>query len=266
VRLPVEPTQRPAAGGVVALVLATLLSWSPVVLGGTQASQPQGTPTEAQVKAAIAKIAQDPNLGKTEKSRRLQWKSKAEDQPEKAEPRGAWLDWIADTLSWFATTARALLWAIAIVLAGILGLYIKRFLELRGAAPAALRLAMPTHVRDLDIRPESLPDDIGASALGIWERGEHRAALALLYRGALSRLAHVHGVPIRDASTEGDCLGLANSRLPPGPAAYVTRLIRVWQRAVYGHADPPNDEMRALSEGFSEALDKVANTPTERAA
>ena len=67
----------------------------------------------------------------------------------------------------------------------------------------------PTHVRDLDIRPESLPDDIGAAARALWDRGEHRAALALLYRGLLSRLAHVHRLPIRDSSTEGDCLALA---------------------------------------------------------
>jgi len=121
-------------------------------------------------------------------------------------------------------------------------------------------------VRDLDIRPESLPDDIGASALGIWERGEHRAGLALLYRGALSRLAHVHEVPIRDASTEGDCLSLANMHLSVQPAAYMARLIRVWQRAVYGSADPTDDEMRALCEGFAAALNKSVGTPAVQSA
>jgi hypothetical protein len=153
-----------------------------------------------------------------------------------------------------------------ILLAGILGLYIKRFLELRGGGPSAISLAMPTHVRDLDIRPESLPDDIGAGALEIWGRGQHRAALALLYRGVLSRLAHVHGVPIRDASTEGDCLSLANAHLPAQPAAYVTRLIRVWQRAVYGNADPTDEEMRALCGAFAESLDRSVSTPAEQAA
>ncbi len=181
-------------------------------------------------------------------------------------PGGAWLDWLVGALGWLATTARALLWVIGILLAGILGLYIKRFLELRGAGPSAKPLAMPTHVRDLDIRPESLPDDIGASALGIWERGEHRTALALLYRGALSRLAHVHEVPIRDASTEGDCLSLANGHLPAQSAAYVARLIRVWQRAVYGKADPTDDEVRVLCAGFAEALDKSVGTPAVQAA
>jgi hypothetical protein len=231
-----------------------------------ESAQPQGNPTDAQVKAAVAELAQDPNMGKTEKAHRLQWKHQGDDEPANDKPNGAWLEWIAGALSWFATTARALLWVIGIVLAGILGLYIKRFLEVRGTGPAAMRLAMPTHVRDLDIRPESLPDDVGASAWGIWERGEHRAALALLYRGALSRLAHVHEVPIRDASTEGDCVSLANAHLLAQPAAYVAQLIRVWQRAVYGNANPTDEEIRALCGGFAEALDKSAGTPAMQAA
>ena len=83
----------------------------------------------------------------------------------------------------------------------------------RACRAATRPFVAPTHVRDLDIRPESLPADIGAAARALWDRGEHRAALALLYRGMLSRLAHVHRVPIRDSSTEGDCLALAASHL-----------------------------------------------------
>jgi hypothetical protein len=73
----------------------------------------------------------------------------------------------------------------------------------------------------------------------------------LLYRGLLSRLAHVHAVPIRDSSTEGDCLALAATHLPAARAAYVERLIRVWQRAVYGNIDPTSEEFNSLSTGFS---------------
>jgi hypothetical protein len=211
------------------------------------------SPTNEQVKAAIETLGQDPNLGSVKKSHRLQWKKQNEPEKKQSSQGEAsnWLSWLADAISWLASTARALLWVIGILLAGILGLYIKRFLELRGGSPSPLRSAMPIHVRDLDIRPESLPDDIGASALAMWERGEHRAALALLYRGALSRLAHVHSVPIRDSSTEGDCLRLAREHLPAGPAAYIARLIRVWQRAVYGSVDPTDEEMRTLCTEFA---------------
>jgi hypothetical protein len=234
----------------------------------SQAMGSSAQPTEQEVKAAVAQLEKDPNLGSLKKSHRLRWKKSNEPARKDAGPGkgGDWLGWLAAALSWLASTARALLWVIGILLAGILGLYIKRFLEIGGGRPAALRIVMPTHVSDLDIRPGSLPDDIGASSLAIWERGEHRQALALLYRGALSRLAHVHGVPIQDSSTEGDCVRLANSHLQAGPAAYVTRLIRVWQRAVYGGAQPTDEEIRSLCTEFAEAMDHPAQAATEQAA
>lgn len=243
---PADTPCRRLAGCATAVTLAMLLLVS-------AAGANSAPPTEQEVKAAVAKLEQDPNLGAVKKSQRLRWKKTRETtRKEMDNGKGTdWLGWLADAMSWLAGTARALLWVMGVLLAGILGLYIKRFLELRGDRPAALRIAMPTHVRDLDIRPESLPDDIAASSLAMWERGEHRQALALLYRGALSRLAHVHGVPIRDSSTEGDCLRLANSHLQADPAAYVTRLIGVWQRAVYGSVDPADEEMRSLCEGFA---------------
>jgi uncharacterized protein DUF4129 len=153
-----------------------------------------------------------------------------------------------------------------ILLVGILALYIKRFVESRGERSVPLRFSMPTHVRDLDIRPESLPDDVGGAALELWERGEHRAALALLYRGLLSRLAHVHAVPIRDSSTEGDCLALAATHLPAARTAYVERLIRVWQRAVYGNVEPTAEEFHFLGGGFATAVDMPVATAVEQAA
>ena len=247
-----------------ALVLAALFLATPVI---SEAVESGAQPTDAQLNAAVAKIKEDPNLGVTRKRHRLQWKTKKTDSTTNANSSD-WLKWLADAISWLGTTARLLLWVIGILAAGIVGLFIKRFLEIRGTGPSALRVVTPTHVRDLDIRPESLPGDIGGSALTLWERGEHRPALALLYRGTLSRLAHVHGVPIRDSSTEGDCLQLANSHLPAAPSAYVARLIRVWQRAVYGSADPDEDTMRSLCADFADMLDRPASiaTATEQAA
>jgi hypothetical protein len=119
-------------------------------------------------------------------------------------------------------------------------------------------LAAPTHVRDLDIRPASLPPDIGAAARALWDAGQQRAALALLYRGLLSRLAHVHSVPIRDSTTEGDCLALAAEHLPTPRHDYVSRLVGVWQHAVYGHEEVSAVAVHDLCDGFAPALDPAA--------
>jgi hypothetical protein len=126
------------------------------------------------------------------------------------------------------------------------------------------RIDAPSFVRDLDIRPESLPNDIGGAARQLWDSGEHRAALALLYRGLLSRLVHVHRVPIKDSSTEGDCLALASAHLKDEERkVYVASLVRLWQRAVYGGEDVSTESVYALCAGFAGALDQpeVAAAP-----
>jgi hypothetical protein len=156
-----------------------------------------------------------------------------------------------------------LLWVAGILLVALLGLYIKRMLEARGIRLGAPRFTAPSHVRDLDIRPESLPDDIGAAALNAWERNEQRLALSLLYRGLLSRLAHGYGAPIRQSSTEGDCLMLATRYLTADRTAYVSRLIRVWQAAVYGGALPANEEVGSLCAEFHSTLDPPSGLPPQ---
>jgi Domain of unknown function (DUF4129) len=225
------------------------------------------TPSRAEIQAAVEKLRADPNLGTTVKKRELK-RNKEKEAAQVANPHApSWLKWISDAFGWLASTARLLVWVIAILLAGILGLFIKRFIESRGERSRPVAFSMPTHVQDLDIRPESLPNDIGGAALELWERGEHRAALALLYRGLLSRMAHVHGVRIRDSSTEGDCLALATQHLPSQQAAYAARLIRLWQGAVYGNIEPPAEEFRAISVGFATTLDSIPTAaPVEQAA
>jgi hypothetical protein len=248
VRLEVRTRGKRAKAGV-----AAALALSAAMAVCATETPPTGAPTREQVAAALAKLNADPNLGADQKSRKLVRNSPLAPPAKTTLPN--WLNWIGDAFGWVATTARALLWVAGILLVGILGLYIKRFVEARGEHSAPLRFSMPTHVRDLDIRPESLPDDIPGAALALWERGEHRAALALLYRGLLSRLAHLHGVPIKDSSTEGDCVALAVAHLPVARSAYVGRLIRVWQRAVYGNIEPTSEEFHSLCADFSAAVD-----------
>ena len=214
-------------------------------------------PTRQDILTAVEKLRTDPNLGVSQKRRMLKFNNSNPDRPKEQTTAPSWLSWVGDAFGWVASTARVLVWVMAILLAGILGLAIKRLIDSRGERIRPIAFSMPTHVQDLDIRPESLPEDIGGAALELWGRGDHRAALALLYRGLLSRLAHTHGVPIRDSSTEGDCLVLAAARLSSQQAAYTAQLIRLWQRAVYGKTDPSEDEFRALSTGFAAAVERA---------
>lgn len=163
--------------------------------------------------------------------------------------------WFGGFFGWIAESGRLLLWTVAALLVGLLAIYLARLIRDRGLAQLPRRFVAPTHVRDLDIRPESLPDDVGAAARASFARGERRAALALLYRGLLSRLVHEYAVPIRASSTEGDCLVLATPRVPEATARYGARLIATWQGAVYGGEPPFEAEVEALCAEFAAALE-----------
>jgi hypothetical protein len=212
---------------------------------------------ETEVAAALAEVRKDPNLATDRTIRTLRWKDS--DTPPRPMARPAWLEWVTGFFRWIDESARVLVWVAVAGLAALLAFYVVRTLRTWETAEKDLGGAFeaPTHVQDLDIRPESLPANIGATARQLWDRGEHRAALALLYRGLLSRLAHVHQLPIRDSSTEGDCLALAARMGLPG-RDYAARLIVLWQSAVYGHLQVDTLAVHALCDSFSPALDVPA--------
>jgi len=243
------PTSPVAACRIVALAIAV------AALGALAATaQPAaGPPDDAEVVRALQQVKADPNLATDRTLKTLRWKESSAPPG----PRPAWLDWVAGFFRWVDQSARVLVWAAVGALAALLAFYIVHTFRTWEATPGAGEFVAPTHVQDLDIRPESLPADIGASARRLWDRGEHRAALALLYRGLLSRLAHVHQLPVRDSSTEGDCLALSARMADPGHD-YAARLIVLWQAAVYGQFDADSTAVYALCDGFAPALDVPA--------
>jgi len=224
------------------------------------------SPTDAQIDRAAQIVKADPDIANQVTIRRIGWDDETrKDRPREKGKLPAWMRWIVDLFEWIAESSRMLLIVVLAALAALLVTFIVRvFVSNRGPGARSRAFVAPTHVQDLDIRPESLPADIGAAARALWDRGEQRAALALLYRGLLSRLAHVHEVPIRDSSTEGDCLRLASRVLDAGRTAYVTQLVRTWQRAIYGGLGTEPAVMHELCAGFAPSLDASAPTDAPR--
>lgn len=228
-------------------------SWAATLLAcalcGAAAAQPVADPPDrGQVQAAMAEIARDPDLGGKTKEKTLRFK-RTDREPERAEPsRGDGWERFMENLAKFLRYA---LWIAGAVLLAIVLVRLHRWWRERDTQ-AALRAAVPSHVQSLDIRPESLPRAVGEAAAALWLRGEHRAALSLLYRGALSRLIHVHRVPIRSASTEGECLALARDRIDGPLGELLRRLVGTWQLAVYGARLPGEPQVLALCRDFDQ--------------
>ncbi len=215
-------------------------------------------PARAEVRKALDKIRNDPNLVAERSVNMLRWKQAAPvtDEPWWWALVNAAARWFRGLFGWLAESGRYVMWVLGALLAALLVAYLVRLVRVRGLPQLPKPFSAPSHVRDLDIRPESLPDDVGAAALALWEQGEQRAALALLYRGLLSRLVHVHGAPIRASSTEGECLALAKPRLAEAPARYAARLVETWEGAIYGGLPPATRTVQALCGEFAAALDR----------
>jgi hypothetical protein len=180
------------------------------------------------------------------------WRFKRDDS-KKPDPSPG-MPWLRDLARWLSEGGRALVWLLGLVAVATLIVASRRWWSVHGQALVAASTRLPSHVRELDIRPESLPAEIGAAVRAAWLAGEHRAALSLLYRGALSRLAHGLAVPIEDSSTEGDCIRLAETTLGDERSAFAARLIGAWQLAVYGDRALPTPLVMSLCDDFDRLL------------
>jgi hypothetical protein len=241
--------------GVTALLVSAWLASAFATSAQVAAAEGEGQPAESEIQRALATVKSDPNLA-TEGKRRVPsfGEDEARDVLVEPDPSLTAARWLSNLFEWIAETSRALAWVLGALFGTLLALTLVRLLRKPGLRAATAVTTVPTHVRDLDIRPESLPEQIGAAALQLWMQHEHRAALALLYRGLLSRLVHVHGLTVRHSTTEAACIDLANLHLQAHLATYVRQLVRSWQLAVYGGMHPRDEEFRALCTDFDAAL------------
>ena len=225
---------------------------------------PAGDPRADRIEATVDKLRNDPLLSGKHIEHRLRWKDDG-DEPEKKKRRRddpSLLAWLASLMRFINDTSRFLLWGIVVVLVALALVGARHVVQLRTFRRAKVASAV-SHVRDLDVRPESLPDDVGAAAWALWQAGEVPAALSLLYRGALSRLIHKFAVPITASATEGECLDLAQDRLQAPALRYVTQVVRAWQASTYGGRVLSTAMGEALCTGFGQRLDASAPVVAE---
>jgi hypothetical protein len=244
--------ERCAAWLIALTVSAAVPAWAQPA---ASASAPVSAPALSAelIEAAASAVAADPLLGSKEKFKTLRFK-KDEKKDKKAQQEDAnTLRWWRDWMSSLSSGLRIAIWVLGAALLIWILLRLRDWLVAREGGGRSVAV-LPTHVGQLDIRPESLPDDVGAEARRLWQAGGTRAALSLLYRGALSRLVHGHGVKIRAASTEGECLRLAAARLPMASHEFLAVLVRNWQGVAYAQREPSADEMERLCGEFDQRL------------
>jgi hypothetical protein len=210
--------------------------------------------TPEEVRAAAAKLRADPNLGTEQKIRSLRWSAGGSRTPDTQQRPAAWL---VGLFEYLGQTGSVLLWMAGAIATAVAASWVYRTWRTHKAGPAPM--ADPAvRVGSMDIRPESLPDDVGAAALALAEAGKTREALSLLYRGALSRAVHRFGITIGESYTEGEALRAVAAGLDAQRSAYFAELVDVWRRAVYAGEGMAREPLAHLCARFPAALDAAA--------
>jgi hypothetical protein len=148
---------------------------------------------------------------------------------------------------------KMLLWALLIVALLMAFIYRRRILAmLKPGSRKQVQPDKPDILFGMDIRPESLPADIAGAARNYWQQGEHRAALSLLYRGALMQLTRYDALHIADSHTEGDIINLARPVLSNTRFSYLQAITNAWRSIAYAHRLPANTEAETLFSGWEQ--------------
>jgi Domain of unknown function (DUF4129) len=98
----------------------------------------------------------------------------------------------------------------------------------------------------LDLRPQSLPQQIDAVCLQLLEEGKKREAMSLLYRGTLSALVNRRRLEIRSSFTETECCLEVGRNRPATESFFFNDLTSLWVSLAFGHRDPEDQACRDL--------------------
>lgn len=221
------------AAWLTALGLGGMLIW-----GGSAMPLEAAEVDRQQVRAVIEAVLADEAFGRDEE--RTRWEYAGGGNGDETDGESPFRDWLERLGQGFAAFSELLLW---LGVGGLLAYLVYWFLTHRELGPRGREgrrngSLAPTRIAGLDLRPESLPDDPASAAQRLIEQGDHRAALSLLYRAALSVLVHRHALEIPEGATEGECRQLVETHLGPPLAACFSALTLAWQRQAYAHLTP----------------------------
>ncbi|WP_299594240.1 hypothetical protein [uncultured Microbulbifer sp.] len=169
-----------------------------------------------------------------------------------------------------------LLWILAISLVAYLLWHFRDHLRgLLGYRP--MKKIAESHTPEtlfgLDVRRESLPDDVTNEVLRLWNAGQQREAMGLLYRASLSNLISRFDCAFRDHHTEAECALLVRQeaerdpRLQPALVQFFGLLTKTWQRQAYAHQPPQSTQLENLCTQWQQVFhetDSIRDRDRER--
>jgi len=212
---------------------------------------------EKRFQTAATKAYGDPDLSPHERVGHWELKQSGDATQPDRKPPPAWWTALLKAITWlghaFGKGVSFLPWLIGLALLLLAVHFRYRLLAWFGPLErTAAGAAFDPGVKIMQTE-EPLPADVPAAARALWEEGEPRRALALLYRGGVLRMQELTGHELPHGATEAECLREA-ARLPAAAGETLRRVVRTWQYAAYAHRLPETAAFGQLLDAWTADL------------
>lgn len=196
-------------------------------------SAPRSEPP-SRARRTIDAVLADPEFG--HRTERTEWRARETSSPPDSSPP-PWVDFVQRVAEFISQVLKGLVWIAWIAGAAVLAYFLLRYRETLRSRRAP-RPEAPEFLYGLDLRPQSLPDDVPAAARASLAAGRVAEALSLLYRGALIALIRRDGIDFRPGDTEADCRRRVAGRVGAEASGFFAALLDAWQGAAYAGISP----------------------------
>ena len=179
--------------------------------------------------------------------------------------------WLTQLVSFITMLVEIALWIIPVIVIFYLFRYRDYWLDIiQGNESNKDTSDMPETLFGLDIRQQSLPDDIQAEAHLLWQSSLHREAVSLLYRGALAILFKQYRFDLPAGATEHDCIQQLEKRTEDMAGSLnednlykqtlrsreFRKLTEIWVAVAYAHRIPDDAVFNELCNNWNSHFTK----------
>jgi hypothetical protein len=227
--------------------LAAIALWLGLLLALCGAAPVAGAlePSPSSVKDEITHIMSAPPFGSERTT--YQWRFLFDDDDE---PSSAHSNFLIALSALLGSLSEILLWSVVVIATVLLVIYRDRWLGLLFRTPVKADYRLPSALFGHDEAVEPLPEDVAAAAWELWQQGDKRGCISLLYRGALWNLIFYAHLELPDSATEEHCLRLVINQRGGVLGEYFTELTHCWQRTAYACVLPEEPLGRALCDDW----------------
>lgn len=167
-----------------------------------------------------------------------------------------WPSWLKLIGSFLAGSVEIVLWGSLIAIVVILVVvYRQEIMKIKQLGISDFVKQRKTRIKTelkLLSPEESDLSTIPQKARALWQSGEHRQALGLLYRSSLHVLINHRSLLLPDSLTEEECVRAVGTSQPDTVSQFFTNLTRNWQKVAYGHRILDNSIFESINLQWSQ--------------